>query len=85
MDTNKTIPQRDISIPVHQLLHKVAGVSILLLVAPLVLYVLMWGLERFLTELFTLQVLILAIPVTVAFIVLHEVIHVLSWKVCSDG
>jgi hypothetical protein len=73
----------DVSIPLTDLLQSAGRAALALLVVPLLLHVVLWGGRNLIAGIFRVEVLLLALPVTLAFIVLHEVIHMVGWKVFS--
>jgi hypothetical protein len=76
---NENMQTLDLSVPIHQLPAWVYGLSLVLLIVPLVPYVLLHGLGQFLGNAFGLAVL----PLFAVFIVVHELVHAIGWKLAS--
>ncbi|MCU0513910.1 MAG: DUF3267 domain-containing protein [Anaerolineae bacterium] len=69
----------DLSVPLHRLPAWVYGLSLVLLVVPLLPYVALYGLDRFLGGAFGAW----QVPAALLLIVAHEAVHALGWKLAG--
>lgn len=74
---------RDVSMSLERIVKMAQLPGIALLVGPIALYLVIYGFRAFFETVFTLQFLILAIPVFVVMIVIHEGLHALGWMLAG--
>ncbi len=80
----QTSPQyHDISMPIQQALAQLIRPAWILLVAPLILHLILWGLNDSLHDILRIEILLAVIPVVAFFIVLHEAIHAITWMIAG--
>lgn len=71
---------RDVSMPIEDILQSAGQLALVLLVVPIGVFILLYGLDAFF-ESFTGTAFLLALPVLLVAIILHELIHAIGWVV----
>lgn len=74
---------QDVSIPLEELMQTALRDAVLLLVVPLLIHLVMWGIGEPFAQILRGEVLLLALPTVLVFIVAHEIIHAVTWKFLS--
>lgn len=75
------VPKRDVSVPIDQIAQQAIVPALALLVAPLLVYWVLWGLGGFLPAIFSPPGLLLIVGGFFALVIAHEVVHAVGWMV----
>lgn len=73
------VAKRDVSIPIDQIAQQALLPALALLVVPLLIYFVMWGVGGFLSALFSAQGVVMGITGFFALVIAHEAVHAAGW------
>lgn len=77
----QSVPKRDVSIPIDQIAQQALLPALVLLVAPVLIYFVVWGIDGFLSALFSAQGGIVGITGFFALVIAHEAVHAAGWVI----
>jgi len=83
IESDSSIPEgyKDVSVPIIDILQGAQSLALILLIVPLITHIILNGFNSFIDTTFNLKTLLLAIPMFIAFIIAHELIHAIGWVI----